>query len=664
MRSPSLSHSRISAVFRYLKAVLIATTLAFAIAAGYLSLIIFEQQKPLSHVSRYDVAWSASQGFNEFIRLFQRVTAYRSNPTPEARDELKLRYEILKGRTQVFGRGFFAEFAAQESFRQQVIARASAAVKQMEPYVANIEEPGSAEAIFDIMQPLEADLVRMSSEAAYFTSVKITEYEQDLLGVHRTFMATALGFILCGLALAGLLAVQNRTLARTQSRLKNANRDLKRAATDLAHMARHDLLTGLPNRRLLREFLEDGVINGKRVVEDTTVLCLDLDDFKHVNDTLGHPVGDALLQEVAARIKAAVADRGIIARLGGDEFIVVIKDMNVDQSSELAQNLIDSISQPYQIDEHDVVIGVSVGIAQTHGNEVDWDALLSSADSALYSAKAAGRGSFRFFEPEMDVRLQRKRLLELALRTADYEEDFALHYQPIVNLRSGKITTMEVLLRWPNTPLGNVPPDEFIPLAEQSGVIVPLGAWLLRKACSTATLLPSTVNIAVNVSAVQFQRSDIVETVTTVLHETGLEPSRLELEVTETLLLEENSDVHRALRKLRALGIRISLDDFGTGYSSLAYLRKFTFDKIKIDRSFLADMETNAAHRAIIDAIISLTDALGVVSVTEGVETADQLKLVGESGCDEAQGYFFSKPVPEMEMLRLFGNRTWTRRVA
>ncbi|WP_036482220.1 putative bifunctional diguanylate cyclase/phosphodiesterase [Nitratireductor basaltis] len=651
-------------MFRYLKGGLIATTLAFAVAAGYLSLLIFQQQKPLSHVSRYDVAWSASQGVNEFIRLYQRITAFQNMRTQERIEDIQLRYEILKGRVNVFESGFFADFTAGESFREDVIVRVAKAVEEMEGLVADLDEPGHASAIMALMAPLEPDLIRLSSEAAYFTSVKISEYEQDLLQVHRTFMATALGFILFGLALAAVLAFQNRTLAKTQSRLTDANKDLKRAATDLAHMARHDLLTGLPNRRLLREFLEDGVIEGDRVAQDTTVMCLDLDDFKHVNDTLGHPVGDALLQEVASRIKKSVDDKGIIARLGGDEFIVVLKDLDVEASSVLAEELIESISWPYMIDGHDVAIGVSVGLAQTKSNEADWDTLLSSADSALYSAKAAGRGSYRFFEPEMDVRLQRKRLLELALRTADYEKDFALHYQPIVNLNSKKITTMEVLLRWPHTPLGNVPPDEFIPLAEQTGVIVSLGAWLLKKACKTASRLPSSVNIAVNVSAVQFQRSDIVDTVTKVLRETGLEPHRLELEVTETLLLEENSDVHRALRKLRALGIRVSLDDFGTGYSSLAYLRKFTFDKIKIDRSFLTDMESNPAHRAIIDAIIGLTDALGVVSVAEGVETWDQLQLVGDSGCDEAQGYLFSKPVPESEMLRLFGNRTWTQRVA
>ncbi|WP_415727464.1 putative bifunctional diguanylate cyclase/phosphodiesterase [Pseudaminobacter sp. NGMCC 1.201702] len=417
------------------------------------------------------------------------------------------------------------------------------------------------------------------------------------------------------------------------------------AEAQMLHMARHDALTDLPNRILLRDRMWSELARCQRHQRCAAVFCLDLDHFKNVNDTLGHSMGDRLLREVATRVATLVRRGDTVARLGGDEFVILQTDVtqpaDVDQ---LAQRVIKVLSEPYELDGHQVVIGVSVGVALTSGIADDPDTLLKNADLALYRAKEDGRGTFCLFQPEMAARLQRRRTIELDLRAADFDEEFDVVFQPIVNIHTLQVTTLEALLRWPRCRHGPVATEEIIAIAEDTGLIVNLGEWVLKRACLAAANLPGELNFAVNLSPMQFMRGDVVETVSRVLAATGVPPSRLELEVTETFLLEDSQRSSCALRDLRALGVRISLDDFGTGYSSLGYLRKYTVDKIKIDRSFVEQICTNQDHRAIVHAIVRLAHALGMKTTAEGIETEDQLEIIRATGCDEVQGYLFSPP--------------------
>lgn len=420
----------------------------------------------------------------------------------------------------------------------------------------------------------------------------------------------------------------------------------QRAEAHLSHMARHDALTGLPNRILFREHLQQetqacwrgGVLS---------VLCLDLDRFKAVNDTLGHPVGDELLRQAAQRLLYATGDDGVVLRLGGDEFAVIQGfGSRKTNSGALALRLIEALSAPFAIDGHHIVIGASVGVAETTDGASTPDELLKNADLALYAAKTAGRGVHRFFEPQMNARVQARRTMEIDLRAAIAERQLILHYQPLVNAKTGAVTSFEALLRWRHPEKGLVSPAEFVPLAEEAGLISEIGLWVLDQACIDATGWPSDIKLAVNLSPLQFQYRDMVADVDAALDRSGLCPTRLDLEITESLILHNSHGTLSALHKLRARGVRISMDDFGTGFSSLSYLRTFPFDKIKIDRSFIRDVVENRDGLAIVQAVIRLGQSLSMTVVAEGVETVEQQDLLCSAGCQELQGFLFSRPVP------------------
>ena len=428
----------------------------------------------------------------------------------------------------------------------------------------------------------------------------------------------------------------------------------KQAEERIAYMAHHDALTLLPNRVLFHERLDEALARVRRHGESLAVHCLDLDHFKGVNDTLGHPIGDDLLKAVAQRLGACLRDSDLVARLGGDEFAIVqspLRDPN--EASALANALIETVSRPYEVRGHEVVVGASIGIALAPADGEASDALLRNADMALYRAKAEGRGTAHFFEPEMDRRIQARRILELDLRKAFAHGEFELYYQPLINLSSNGVSGFEALLRWRHPERGMVAPAEFIPLAEEIGLIVPLGEWVLRTACSEAVKWPTALKIAVNLSPAQFRSRGVVQAVLTALAYSGLPADRLELEITELVLLGE-TDVNLAtLHQLREIGVRISMDDFGTGYSSLSYLRCFPFDKIKIDRSFVRDLSERPDCLAIIRAVAGLGTSLGIATTAEGVETQEQLDRLRAEGCTEVQGYLFSPPRPATELAGL-----------
>jgi diguanylate cyclase (GGDEF)-like protein len=430
--------------------------------------------------------------------------------------------------------------------------------------------------------------------------------------------------------------------------------DWREAQDQISHMARHDPLTNLANRRLFREKLEQALLRITRN-EQAAVFCIDLDHFKDVNDSLGHPLGDEVLKEVASRLGNCVRRSDTVSRLGGDEFAIVQAGHEPQQleASLLASRLIEVVSAPYDIQGHQVIIGTSIGISITPGDGSDPDQLLKNADMALYRAKADGRGTYRFFEPAMDARAQARRLLMLELRAALLRGEFEVYYQPIYDLRAHRIICFEALVRWNHPLRGITAPAEFIPLAEETGLIVPIGDWVLRKACADAASWSQNVCVAVNLSPAQFKNRKLVPSVFAALSASGLPPERLELEITESVLLQDSEATLAALRKLHESGVRISMDDFGTGYSSLSYLRSFPFDKIKIDQSFVHELASRGDSMAIVRAVAGLGKSLGIATTAEGVETNEQLALLRAEGCTEVQGYLFSKPRPAAEVEKM-----------
>lgn len=793
-----LSRKPLARAFHHLKIAFSTAIVVLGLGAAYLSTLIFERQEMLAKVSRYNVAWSAGQGVNEFLRLRQRVSDLAAGEG--SKQEAQLRFQIVKNRLELFRSGEFQPFVLAADDRQKTVESLSNFLHSAEMLIDQVENPATARAILSQMVPLEGDLIGLAAEANNYGGQQVALDQQELLQLHWTFSALALGLMLCAFVLIVLLERRHRLLIQAQQRLHGLNATLVQTSEDLekansaahaandelitqnrlfdtalhnmsqglcmfgedrrlivsnrrlatiyglspellppgstlegikrltvrtgicspesaetifseqlsliakrqrgtllqelsdgrvisilhqpmnnegwvatfdditerhhaeaqmAHMALHDSLTDLPNRILLRDRMVSELARCQRHQRSVAVFCLDLDHFKNVNDTLGHPTGDRLLREVAARISTLVRREDTVARLGGDEFVIVQADVtqpaDVDQ---LAQRILEVLSEPYQLHGHQVVIGVSVGVAVTSGIADDPDTLLKNADLALYRAKEDGRGTYRFFQPEMDTRLQRRRTIELDLRAADFDQEFDVVFQPIVNIHTQQVTTLEALLRWPGCRHGPVETEEMIAIAEDTGLIVRLGEWVLERACRAAANLPVELNIAVNLSPTQFMRGNVVDMVSRVLAATRFPANRLELEVTETLLLGDSQRSSCALRDLRALGVRISLDDFGTGYSSLGYLRKYTVDKIKIDRSFVEQISTNQDHMAIVHAIVSLAHALGMKTTAEGIETEDQLEIIRATGCDEVQGYLFSPPKSLAEIAGSLGNHS------
>ncbi len=454
-------------------------------------------------------------------------------------------------------------------------------------------------------------------------------------------------------------------VAQRTSELKSANDKLrldleerKRVELSMRHMAHHDALTGLPNRTLFRDRLTHAMAQADRYHQKLAVLFLDLDRFKAINDTLGHNVGDQLLKIAAERLRSCVRDCDTVARLGGDEFTIIVDDiMEVQDAAVVAQKILDTLSQPYNLHGHEVFISVSVGITLYPTDDESADNLLRNADSAMYRAKEYGRNNYQFYVADMNVKARARLMLESSLRRALDRGEFTLYYQPRVDLFSGRVIGAEALLRWRHPEIGLVPPAEFIPILEETGMIIPVGDWVLRQASKQNRAwqdmgLPP-IRMAVNLSVRQFIQKDLAESVLRVLEQVGLAPEYMELEITEDLLLEHNQTNIITLTKLRNQGIHISIDDFGTGYSSLSYLKRLPIDTLKIDQSFVRDIDTDPDNKAIASAIIAMAGSLHLNVLAEGVETDEQLAFLRAQGCNEIQGFSFSHPLPADEFERL-----------
>ena len=431
----------------------------------------------------------------------------------------------------------------------------------------------------------------------------------------------------------------------------------KQADAKIAYMAHHDELTGLPNRVRFHEKLKEA-LSLDREEKRVAVFYLDLDRFKKINDTLGHPVGDELLKAVAERLRSCVREIDTVARLGGDEFAIIQRAIEQPRNAAVfANRILDAVAAPYQIDGHEIIVSTSIGIAISPDDGTDIDQLIKNADMALYGAKAVERGTYHFFAAEMDARMKARAKMETDLRKALANGKFELFYQPLINVQRNEISCCEALLRWHHPQDGMISPAEFIPVAEDTGLIVPLGEWVLRKACADAAKWPENVNVAVNVSTVQLKRQSLTQTVFTALAASGLPAHRLEIEITETVIIEDSNEVRGTLHQLHELGVQIVMDDFGTGYSSLSYLRKFPFDKIKIDAFFIRGIPDGGDCSTIAEAIVKMASTMKIATVVEGVETPQQLVKVREWGCTEMQGYLFSRPKPVEEILPMFAPR-------
>ena len=419
------------------------------------------------------------------------------------------------------------------------------------------------------------------------------------------------------------------------------------------YMARHDPLTGLPNRILYQEHT-DHALADVRPGTGLAVLYIDLDHFKAINDTLGHPVGDALLCSVAQRLRDETRATDMIIRLGGDEFAIIQSSATHEPEAAIfAERLIEVLGKPFQVGEHQLLVGASIGIAITDDERINGETLLKRAEIALYKAKDSGRNTFRFFEADMDEQMQVRRRLELDLRTAVAERQFENYYQPLVTVDTREVSGFEALVRWRHPERGIISPGEFIGIAEETGLIIAIGMQVLEQACQDALAWPDHIKVAVNLSSLQFRERNIVSEIAGVLDRSGFPATRLELELTESVLLQDSDATLKMLHELRALGIRISMDDFGTGYSSLSYLHRFPFDKIKIDQSFIRGLTNGADCIALVRAVLGLGKSLGMRVVAEGVETREQLSLLDREGCDQVQGYLFSKPVPARNVPQL-----------
>ncbi|WP_306262178.1 bifunctional diguanylate cyclase/phosphodiesterase [Pararhizobium sp. IMCC21322] len=437
---------------------------------------------------------------------------------------------------------------------------------------------------------------------------------------------------------------------------------LRRASEQSSFLASHDPLTNLPNRSVFNEWLLHSIGDADRQKTSLAVLCIDLDHFKEVNDILGHAAGDRLLKQAAERMTSSLRGNDVLSRLGGDEFAIIQK--HADQpsgSSALAERLIAAFSEPFDLDGNEVMTGVSIGISlRTAGNEIDGQAMLRHADQALYKAKSGERGTYQYFEEEMNDALLTRKKIQTSLRTAILEDEFELHYQPQIDLATTTIKGVEALLRWNHKKDGPISTEKFIPLAEECGLIVPIGDWVIRRACREARNWPE-LTFAVNVSPVQFRHGNLVATVRNALEAEDINPARLEIEITEGVLLSDTDETISVLTELQALGVRIAMDDFGTGYSSLSYLRCFPFDKIKIDKSFTQDLGSSSEADSIIEAVINLGASMGMTTNAEGVETIEQATLLKNLGCKEVQGFHFSRPVPSAAISELLADWEWSK---
>ncbi|MFC4624093.1 putative bifunctional diguanylate cyclase/phosphodiesterase [Daeguia caeni] len=644
-----------------MKRVLSAIIVCLIIATAYIAYVIAERQTSLQKVATYNDSWTVSQTVAEFLRLEHRLGALALGIADVSREEVRLRIDFMISRFENLEQGRLGAFIAEDPERRALIAQLKSLIMELDNKFDSMTTE-DIKAFLHRSSELDSPMVTLSSISVLNDVSLIQATQNEIRRLHHVYTALSFGFVLSSITLIALLRRHNILLDRTRDSLQSMTADLQHASEQLKqqnyrleHEAHHDALTGLPNRVMFRENLtlrlEDMMKSGKQAA----IFLLDLDNFKDVNDTLGHDAGDALLQEVSRRLTEFNRNDNMVCRLGGDEFVIVTSNMTMADSKLFADRLLTVIGKPYRIGGYTHDIGTCIGIALSTPN-IDPETMFKHADLALYEAKAMGANHACIFQPEMLQRLQEKKAFEADLQVAMQNNEMEVYYQPQVMADTGEICGYEALLRWTHPVRGMVSPAEFIPVAERIGMIVTLGEWVLRQACMEAASWTKPLTIAVNLSPVQFRHIDLISSVEAVLKETGLDPHRLELEITESVLLDDNQHTLELLQALKRLGIKITMDDFGTGYSSLANMSAFPYDKIKIDRSFISQLVGRADIQAIVGFIIGVGRTLGMVTIAEGVETEEQYAQLKLLGCDQLQGFLLGCPAPASQLQALHGD--------
>lgn len=631
--------------------ILTAIILSLFIVTGYITYLVHERQSELQKLTRYTDSWSVSQIVSEYMRLEARLSAMGLGVKGSDHDEVRLRLEIMMSQIALLQQGDLGKFIGKDPHRKAIVNSLIDLLDRLDKQLDTMTT-AQLKLMLQEMSTLDGPLTSLASTslAQDFNLVNLTH--DKIQNLYYIYSAISILLIVLCITLGLLMLKQNNTLRRAHVRMKLRATDLQASKEKLQvqnrrlqYDAYHDSLTGMPNRLSFWQRLQE-VVNQVRPYNGSAVVMLfDLDNFKDVNDTQGHDAGDKLLQDLASRLSFFRKTSETLYRLGGDEFALVSHDLTEEMALERAKVIREKISQPYQIYDSLIQIGACIGIVISDG-ESRTDYLYKCADLALYEAKKEGSGNVQVFRPGLLQRQQENKSFEDDLMQALNKGEFRVYYQPIADTMNGEIYGYEALVRWFHPLRGSVPPTEFIPVAEKIGLINQLGEWVLRTACEAAASWSSPLKVSVNVSPVQLMNSSLTDTVVTILRTTGLDPYRLDLEITESDVFNENTRSLEILSQLRELGVQISIDDFGTGYSSLSRLSYFPFDKIKIDRSFVINIPDQKDDLDIVRLIISMGKSLHMRIVAEGVETEEQLQSLRKLGCDLVQGYLIGKPGP------------------
>ncbi len=631
--------------------ILTAIILSLFIVTGYITYLVHERQSELQKLTRYTDSWSVSQIVSEYMRLEARLSAMGLGVKGSDHDEVRLRLEIMMSQIALLQQGDLGKFIGKDPHRKAIVNSLIDLLDRLDKQLDTMTT-AQLKLMLQEMSTLDGPLTSLASTslAQDFNLVNLTH--DKIQNLYYIYSAISILLIVLCITLGLLMLKQNNTLRRAHVRMKLLATDLQASKEKLQvqnrrlqYDAYHDSLTGMPNRLSFWQRLQE-VVNQVRPYNGSAVVMLfDLDNFKDVNDTQGHDAGDKLLQDLASRLSFFRKTSETLYRLGGDEFALVSHDLTEEMALERAKVIREKISQPYQIYDSLIQIGACIGIVISDG-ESRTDYLYKCADLALYEAKKEGSGNVQVFRPGLLQRQQENKSFEDDLMQALNKGEFRVYYQPIADTMNGEIYGYEALVRWFHPLRGSVPPTEFIPVAEKIGLINQLGEWVLRTACEAAASWSSPLKVSVNVSPVQLMNSSLTDTVVTILRTTGLDPYRLDLEITESDVFNENTRSLEILSQLRELGVQISIDDFGTGYSSLSRLSYFPFDKIKIDRSFVINIPDQKDDLDIVRLIISMGKSLHMRIVAEGVETEEQLQSLRKLGCDLVLGYLIGKPGP------------------
>ncbi|MBZ6860191.1 EAL domain-containing protein [Klebsiella michiganensis] len=631
--------------------ILTAIILSLFIVTGYITYLVHERQSELQKLTRYTDSWSVSQIVSEYMRLEARLSAMGLGVKGSDHDEVRLRLEIMMSQIALLQQGDLGKFIGKDPHRKAIVNSLIDLLGRLDKQLDTMTT-AQLKLMLQEMSTLDGPLTSLASTslAQDFNLVNLTH--DKIQNLYYIYSAISILLIVLCITLGLLMLKQNNTLRRAHVRMKLLATDLQASKEKLQvqnrrlqYDAYHDSLTGMPNRLSFWQRLQE-VVNQVRPYNGSAVVMLfDLDNFKDVNDTQGHDAGEKLLQDLASRLSFFRKTSETLYRLGGDEFALVSHDLTEEMALERAKVIREKISQPYQIYDSLIQIGACIGIVISDG-ESRTDYLYKCADLALYEAKKEGSGNVQVFRPGLLQRQQENKSFEDDLMQALNKGEFRVYYQPIADTMNGEIYGYEALVRWFHPLRGSVPPTEFIPVAEKIGLINQLGEWVLRTACEAAASWSSPLKVSVNVSPVQLMNNSLTDTVVTILRTTGLDPYRLDLEITESDVFNENTRSLEILSQLRELGVQISIDDFGTGYSSLSRLSYFPFDKIKIDRSFVINIPDQKDDLDIVRLIISMGKSLHMRIVAEGVETEEQLQSLRKLGCDLVQGYLIGKPGP------------------